>query len=170
MKRSIKTTNILFILIGFLCMVLSKVIFGMLPYILGVAMILVGADLILIYFQEKKYIDGFSEHLALGLMILVMAIAFLIKGTDAIGAIGTTWSIIGLIKAARSLDTVIKSIYQKKKYFFAACEAFVRISLSLILFFDPIDHMSKHIFIFGFYLVFIHLPIPFNKDQFCSEV
>ena len=165
MKNRWKTTDVLFILIGFLCMLLSGIIAGALPYILGAAMILVGAGMIYFYFKDREYAEEFSEDLAIGLMMLVMGTAFLVKGAASIGAIGTTWSVIGLIKAARSLDTVIKSIYGKKKYFFSACETFIRISLCLILFFDPTEHMGKHIFVFGFYLVFLHLPVPLNQDQ-----
>ena len=53
-------------------------------------MVLVGVLMVLNYFQEKMFLEKQSDEFSYGIIMFSMGTAFLIKGSDALGAIGIT--------------------------------------------------------------------------------
>ena len=90
--------------------------------------------------------------------MFIMGTAFLIKGSDALEAIGITWAIIGIRKAAKSLNCAIRQFYSKKYFMALIVEFSVRITLALLLLFNPLEKFSKHLFILGLELITVSIP------------
>ena len=112
-------------------------------------------------FQDKQFLDQNSEELVYGIVIFIMGLAFMIQGTNALGPIGTTWAIIGIRKAAKSLNQAIQQICMKKHFVVSIIEFLIRIMFALLLLFDPYEKFSTHIAILGLELIVI--SIRFKK-------
>lgn len=161
MKTLLNIKVILFPLLGIICIFFAENVTLILPYLLGGAMVPVGILMVLNYFQEKMFLEKQSDEFAYGIIMFIMGIAFLIKGSEALEAIGITWANIGIRKAVNSLNWAIRQIYNKKHFIALLLEFLVRITLSLLLLFNPLEKFSKHVVILGFELIVI--SIPFTK-------
>ncbi len=153
-----KTKNCLFSILGIICIIFSEKITAVLPYLIGGAMMLIGTLMIAAYIRSKKFLEPVSKNLVYGTMMAIMGISFLIKGKNAIGALGTTWAIIGIINASESLGLAIENICLRKKYAAFLAEFIVRITLALILLFNPFEKFSFHVMILGLELIFSSIP------------
>lgn len=98
----------LFAAIGLLCVLFSGSITTVLPYILGGAMMAVGIAYGIVYFRNSANRAECASELSSGLVLFVVGALCIIHGVDSIGAMGTTWAILGLRKASRSLTRAIQ--------------------------------------------------------------
>ena len=170
MKTILKVKSILFPFIGVICILFSDKVTFLLPYLLGSAMVLVGVLMVASYFQEKKFLEKQSDELAYSIMIFIMGIAFLLKGTNSLEALGITWAIIGIRKASKSLNGAIRQFFYRKKHFVVLMVEFlIRISLALLLLFNPLEKLSNHVIILGLELIAISIPFaklfPYTRDE-----
>lgn len=149
MKTLTKIRSFIFPVIGIICILWAGHIAWALPYLLGSAMAMVGVLMEIIYFKDRRFLDQNSEELVYGIVMLIMGLAFIFQGANALGPIGTTWAIIGIRKAAKSLNQAVQQIYMKKHFAVPAIEFLIRIMLALVLLFDPYEKFSTHIMILG---------------------
>lgn len=98
MNRILKVKSILFPSLGLICIFFSDRVTLLLPYLLGSAMVLVGTLMVVSYFKEKKFFEKQADELAYSIMMFIMGIAFLLKGSSSLEALGITWAIIGIRK------------------------------------------------------------------------
>lgn len=152
----------LFPIIGVVCILLPGYVTAVLPYLLGGAMVLAGIARGLNDIRNKEFLGRSSYGLAHGLILLIMGAAFIVQGAKALGPMGTTWAIIGIRKASKSLGWAIRQIYAKENFFAPIMEFLLRIILALILLFDPFEKFSTHVVILG--LELIATSIRFSKD------
>lgn len=160
-KTLLKVKGVLFPVLGIICIFFAENVTFILPYLLGGAMTIVGALIGFSYFQEKRFLEKQSDELAYGIIMFIMGIAFLMKGSNALEAIGITWAIIGIRKASKSLSWAIRKIYDKKHFIVPIVEFLVRIILALLLLFNPLEKFTNHVVILG--LELIAVSIPFTK-------
>ncbi|MBD5394965.1 MAG: hypothetical protein HDR71_12015 [Lachnospiraceae bacterium] len=153
MKVLLKIKSFIFPIIGVICILWPGHITGVLPYLLGGAMVVVGLLIGVSYFRDKQFLEQSYEELVYSIIMLIMGLAFIAKGGTALGAIGTTWAIIGIRKAANSLNQAIQQIYMKEHFARSVVEFLIRIMLALILLFDPYEKFSTHIVILGLELI-----------------
>lgn len=85
--------------------------------------------------------------------MFIMGVAFIVQGVNSLGPIGTTWAIIGIRKASKSLKQAIKQIYMKKQFVVPFLGFLIRIALALLLLFDSLEKLSTHVVILGLELV-----------------
>ena len=71
-------------------------------------MVLVGTLMVVSYFKEKKFFEKQADELAYSIMMFIMGVAFLLKGSNSLEALGITWAIIGIRKASKSLNVAIR--------------------------------------------------------------
>lgn len=116
-------------------------------------MVIVGVLIGISYLHGRRFLNQHSDELAYGVVMSIMGIAFIIQGANALGPLGTTWAIIGIRKASKSLNKAIKQIYMKKHFLASIVEFLIRISLALILLFDPFEKFSTHVVILGLELI-----------------
>ena len=150
----------LFPIIGLVCVLLPRQVTSVLPYLLGGAMTLAGAFSVWADLQGRKMRAHDSCALAHGIILLIMGAAFVLQGANALGAMGTTWAILGIRRAARSLETVLRRIDREERFAAPLIEFFLRITLALVLLFDPFEKFSAHIVILGLELIAVSVRIP----------
>ena len=152
----------LFPIIGVICVLLPRYVTTILPYLLGGTMILAGIFKVWNDIQNRKIFNQYPYELAHVMILFIMGAAFVLQGSKALGPIGTTWAIIGIRKASISLGTAIQKIDQKERFAAPILEFLLRITLALILLFDPFEKFSTHIMILGFELIAISVRISKN--------
>lgn len=149
----------LFPVIGILCIFCSEHITAVLPYLLGAAMISAGLIRGILYVQNRNSLDRNVSELSYGLVMLIMGIVFMAQGSRALGPLGTTWGIIGIRKASKSLERTIEQIRLKYGFFRPLAEFLIRLTLALVLLFDPFEKFSAHIVILGIELMVISVRL-----------
>lgn len=163
MKRAQQILYCLFPITGLICIFFSDHVTAILPYLLGGAMVAVGALRTIIYVRPKEHSAENAGELAQSLILLVVGIMFLIKGKNAIGAVGTVWAILGIRKAAQSLDETIRLYLTKERFLLSALTFIIRMTLALVLLFNPFEKFSAHVIILGFELVAISIRFSGRK-------
>ncbi|MBU9725794.1 hypothetical protein [Diplocloster modestus] len=93
----ISVTQIALGLIGIVCILFPKQIASLLPYLMGIMMILIG--LIGIRQIGEKFRQA-PDIFARKLVLLIVGISFLVQGKTALVPIGIIWAVLGLWKAA----------------------------------------------------------------------
>ena len=87
-------------------------------------------------------------------MMFIMGIAFLLKGSSSLEVLGITWAIIGIRKASKSLNAAIRQFFcRNNNCVIPMIEFFVRITLALLLLFNPIEKISNHVIILGLEII-----------------
>lgn len=92
-------------------------------------------------------------------MMFIMGIAFLLKGSSSLEVLGITWAFIGIRKASKSLNAAIRQFFCKNNNcVIPMIEFFVRITLALLLLFNPIEKISNHVIILGLEIIAVSFP------------
>lgn len=160
MKRTQQIVYCLFPITGLICIFFSEHVTAILPYLLGGTMLTVGALRTITHAHPREHSVQSTDELSQGLVLFVVGVMFLIKGESAINAVGIVWAIIGIRKAAQSLDQAIVLYFAKKHFLISALTFIVRLTLALVLLFNPFDKFSTHIMILGFEMIAITLKFP----------
>lgn len=164
MLQSIQTAiSCLFPIIGVICVLLPSYVTVILPYLLGGTMVLAGFFIVWNDIQNRKILNQNPYELAHGMILFIMGTAFILQGSKALGPMGTTWAIIGIRKASKSLGAAIQRMDRKERFTAPLLEFLLRITLALILLFDPFEKFSTHIMILGLELIAISIRISKNS-------
>lgn len=153
MKNFIKIKPFIFPIVGVICILWADHVVRVLPYLLGSAMVIDGLLIGINCFQDKHFLNHDSEELVYGIVMLILGVAFIIQGVNSLGPIGTTWAIIGIRKASKSLNQAIQQIYLKEQFVTSFIAFLIRITLALLLLFDSLEKLSTHVVILGLELV-----------------
>ena len=143
----------LFPVIGVVCILLPGYVTAVLPYLVGGAMVLAGIVRGVNDIRNKEFLSRSPYELAHGLILLIMGTAFMVQGANSLGPMGTTWAILGIRKASKSLGRAIRQIHAKEHFIVPIMEFMLRITLALVLLFDPFEKFSTHIAILGLELI-----------------
>lgn len=159
----------LFPVIGTVCMIFPDRVMFCLPYLLGGAMALTGLVRCVLYLMDQRYLDEEPSAFVQGSILLIMGSAFMLQGSNSLGPMGTTWAIIGIRKAARSLTQALQKLHWKEHFIRPLLLFILRMTLALLLLFDPFEKFSTHIVILGLELTAVSLrftlrPPPAWKD------
>lgn len=164
MKILQNVKKILFPVLGSICILFAGHVTFVLPYLLGGAMIFAGILRIITYFQNKYFLECQSDELAYGILLFIMGAAFVIQGSNSLGALGTTWAIIGIRKASKSLNLAIRQVYEKKHFIIPIVEFLLRITLALILLFHPDEKITSHVVILGMEMIAVSIRFTTSSD------
>ena len=143
----------LFPIIGTVCILFPVHVTLCLPYVLGGAMALMGFVRCALYLEDQRYLDEDPSAFVRSSILLIMGSAFILQGPNSLGPMGTTWAIIGIRKAARSLTQALQNLHWKKRFLRPLLLFILRITLALLLLFDPFKKFSTHIVILGLELI-----------------
>ena len=108
--------------------------------------------------EAVKQIDFGSD--IMGTPLMSTEKNFILQGSNALGAIGTTWAMIGIGNASKSLKQAICRLYQRQHFAIPAIEFLLRMTLALILLFHPFEKFSTHIIILGLELIAVSIRLP----------
>lgn len=160
--------NIVLPILGVIFILFSNHVTRILPYLLGGAMVLASILWGINAFQNQNLVWEHSEELTYSIILMIMGVSFILQGSNALGAIGTTWAMIGIGKASKSLKQAFYRLCQKDHFAIPMIEFLLRMTLALILLFHPYEKFSTHIIILGLELIAVstRLPqsLPFRKQ------
>ena len=160
MKQVSRIPSIAFLLLGVLCILFPVHIAGVLPFLLGGIMLVAGVMHGGAYLRNQRFLEGESQGLGPDVVLVVMGVAFLCAGSEAIGLMGVVWGIIGLRKASGTIDQVLRRMYQHQPAVFLIVEAVIRIILALALLFAPFEKFVPHIVLLGLELILTNVKLP----------
>lgn len=143
----------LFAAIGLLCVVFPGQITAGLPYVLGGAMAAAGAVYGAAYFRDREGWVNRSSELAHGLILFVVGLLCVLHGADSIVPLGTTWAIIGLRKASKSLSRMIQNYGNGVAFFASFAEFLIRLVFSAMLLFYPTEKFQTHVILLGMEII-----------------
>ena len=152
--------NIVLPILGVIFILFSNHVTRILPYLLGGAMVLASILWGINAFQNQNLVREHSEELTYSIILMIMGVSFILQGSNALGAIGTTWAMIGIGKASKSLKQAICRLYEKQHFAIPAIEFLLRMTLALILLFHPFEKFSAHIIILGLELIAVSIRLP----------
>lgn len=155
MKQILHIKRVVFPVLGILCVAFPSQITAILPYLAGAAMGAVGILMMLPYFCHREA----QEKMAYGVVFAVTGLSFLVKGANALGALGTTWAIIGLMKAAKSLRLAMEAWGNRKRFVCLLAEFLLRLGLATVLLFDPLGKVPSHVRILGLEMIFTNIRL-----------
>lgn len=107
----ISVTQIALGLIGIVCILFPKQITSLLPYLMGIMMILIG--LIGIQPVGEKFRQA-PDIFARKLVLLILGLSFLVQGKTALVPIGIIWAVLGLWKTTDAFVDFWE-VYQAKQ-------------------------------------------------------
>ena len=149
----------LFAIIGLLCAVFPGQITAGLPYVLGGAMSAAGVIYGISYFLNREAWADRSSELANALVLLVVGILCMFHGADSIGPLGTTWAIIGLRKASKSLSRMIQGHGKGLTFYTSFAEFLARLTFSVMLLFYPAEKFETHVVLLGLELIAVSIRL-----------
>lgn len=85
MKQVSRIPSIAFLLLGVLCILFPVHIAGVLPFLLGGIMLVAGVMHGGAYLRNQRFLEGESQGLGPDVVLVVMGVAFLCAGSEAIG-------------------------------------------------------------------------------------
>lgn len=72
---------------------------------------------------------------------------------------------LGLRKAADTIDLALGRAYRGEGVLLASAEAFLRVILALALLFEPLEKFVPHIVLLGLELVLVNVHLPKEKAE-----
>lgn len=138
---------------GCLCIIFTDRILELLPFILGSILIMLSILRFSQVFIDLKYTKDEAFVAGNGTLYLVLGIIILLKGGGAYYMIGIVWGMLGLIRDSRNFTNLIFRLIQKeetiKDSLWHLIYSLFGISISIMLLFDPPEHLHFHIMVFG---------------------
>ena len=80
-------------------------------------------------------------------------------GADSIGPLGTTWAIIGLRKASKSLSRMIQGHGKGLTFYTSFAEFLARLTFSVMLLFYPAEKFETHVVLLGLELIAVSIRL-----------
>ena len=160
MKQISRIPSAAFLLVGALCIFFPSHVAGVLPFLLGTIMLIAGIVHGAAYLRDKRILEDEPQGIGPDIILAVMGVAFLCAGSEAVGLMGVVWGIIGLRKAAGTIDQALRRMYRHQPALLLAAEAAIRTVLALALLFDPFEKFSSHIVLLGLELILTNVKLP----------
>lgn len=146
-------------LLGILCLFFVDFLYGLLPYLMGGFMAGVGTLAMIDSVLAGEYRKLDTKLSSSGILMLVVGLAIIVRGSAADGLIGVAWGIFGLIQGSESLNVAIYNLANKKKWGMDMLQAAVQIALALLLLVDPVSKLYPHMRILGLELLAVGFHI-----------
>lgn len=145
----------LLILSGAACLLLTRQVYRVLPYILGGAMAVIGINHVACGLWTKEYQSSETKLTANGIVYFFLGAVILYHHADADAVIGSIWGVLGLMKGSEALNTALYSLSQKKPFAAKAIHAVIELSLGFLLLTDPSSAVAHHVFLLGLELALV---------------
>lgn len=149
----------LFAVIGLLCTLFPVQITKALPYVLGGAMAAAGILYGVSYLRSREERADRPSESANALILLVVGVLCMFHGADSIGPLGTTWAIIGLRRASKSLARILQSRGKGMAFYTSFAEFLVRLTFSVMLLFYPAEKFETHVLLLGLELIAVSIRL-----------
>lgn len=148
-----RTSAILGIVNGLICILYGEKLLVLLPFICGAILLMKGIIQCIEGIKDKDYQDLDKTNLEKSFILIAVGIGILIKRNDALFVVGMFWGLHGLIKSAGYLNVALYNFCNKERWIGLLIKAVVEFGLSLVLVFDPFGKLGHHITILGLELI-----------------
>ena len=128
-------------------------IYGLLPWLMGGFLAGTGVLAVIDSVLAGEYRRLDTKLSSSGVLMLVVGLAIIVRGSGADGLIGVAWGIFGLIQGSESLNVAIYNLAGRKKWGMDMLQAAVQIGLALLLMVDPVTKLYPHMRILGLELL-----------------
>ena len=145
----------LLILAGAACLLLTQHVYNALPYILGGAMLLIGANHTVCGLWTKEYESSETKLTANGIVYFALGLVILFHHANADAVIGSIWGILGLMKGSEALNAALFSLSRKHPFLAKSAQAVIELLLGFLLLIDPASAVRHHVFLLGLELVLV---------------
>ena len=146
---------VLLILSGAACILLTKQVYRLLPYILGIGMAGIGAAHTICGLWVKEYQSRETKLTANGIVYVALGVVILCHHADADSVIGAIWGVLGLMKGSEALNAALYSMSQKEPFLASAVQAVIELVLGFLLLTDPSSAVQHHVLLLGLELVMV---------------
>ena len=137
-------------IVGLACIFFSNQITGILPVILGPAMIVTGAVRFVGESILVKRGDDTPPDMGTNFMFVVIGTLFLLRKGDPYVLIGVLWGLIGVWQSAVSFQRAIKKIRGRENALLDIGLSVFRLVLGVLLLLEPERHgIAHHVIILG---------------------
>ncbi len=139
---------------GILCFTNSRYILIMLPYLIGISMMVAGGIIVFVSTdmirRHLKWTGETCSRVTRSLMIIVVGMITVIKGEGALPFIGVSWGLLGLYKSAGIFENAAEEWNADRNVSWAElAETAVETVLSCVLLFEPVEKLGTHIYLLG---------------------
>ena len=145
----------LLILAGAACLLLTQHVYNALPYILGGAMLLIGANHTVCGLWTKEYESSETKLTANGIVYFALGLVILFHHANADAVIGSIWGILGLMKGSEALNGALYRLSNKEPCAALGVQAAVELVLGFLLLIDPWSSVRHHVPLLGVELAVI---------------
>lgn len=152
---------VLYIVPGILCVIFTELIIEWLPYIVGGALVAIGAVRFIVAMRTHEYRHVKTNKTAMSLILIVLGAMMILQHVNpenrsAITFISIVWGILGLFEGAHALNHAFKRIANSERCIYYIIKGLVELAVAFLLLNDPVNHETHffHIIVFGLNLIF----------------
>lgn len=160
----------LYLIVGVLCVSITEQVQGVIPYIVGGVMVLVGLIRFITAIIRKEYRTVKTNQTASSLIFVALGIMIIVESDWAITFISIVWGILGLMEAARAFNHAFSKIAASERCIYHIIKGIVEGVLAFLLLYQPDHHITLHIVVFGIQLIIDAVyMVPWVKRRFSLD-
>lgn len=152
---AVRLYAVLLLLSGAACVLLTQQVYHALPYILGVGMMVIGANHTVCGLWTKEYQNRETKLTANGIVYVALGLVILCHHADADAVIGSIWGVLGLMKGSEALNKSLYSLSQKEPFLASGIQAVIEVVLGFLLLIDPSSAVQHHVLLLGLELMMV---------------
>ncbi|MBD5583973.1 MAG: DUF308 domain-containing protein [Clostridia bacterium] len=161
-----------YLIIGVLCVTITRQITEVLPYVVGAMMVIIGLVRFILALVHHEYRSLKTNRTATSLIVVALGAMIIFQQFDAtndsaIMLISVVWGILGLFEGARAFNHAFKRIANSERCVFYLIKGLIEVVVAFMLLYRPDSHDAHHfhIIVFGANLIFdAILMIPQVKN------
>lgn len=142
--------SLLFPCIGAACIFFPAWMSGILPHVVGGAMIFTGFVHFLTLILAAARRQPISAKPDISYVALILGIIIVLPQTSSLTLIGTVWGLYGIWECCTSLHEGILAISRREPVLGHFGAAALRLGVALLLLLDPSSHFVEHVVVLGF--------------------
>ncbi len=144
----------LYFAVGVVCVVFTAYIQTAFAYIVGGFMILGGVIRFISAVRRREYAVTHTNSTASSLIFLALGIMIVSESEWAMSFIAVGWGIFGLMEGAHAFNHAFSRIARSQNPVYYLVKGSVEVVLAFMLLYEPNEHITLHIMIFGIQLMF----------------
>lgn len=148
--------------VGVGCLAFPDVAEEVLPYFLGVPMVLSGTGSIVAVARERDLEAG-RTSMGAAIVLVVLGLVTAVHGANSTTFIGIIWGLLGLVKAAGEFDGIIEDVRRKEPFALALALCVFELVLAVLLILNPFANIEHHLLLLG--LELIVYPFKLHRDH-----
>ncbi|WP_302396000.1 DUF308 domain-containing protein [Eggerthella sinensis] len=154
--------------VGVGCLLFPDVAEEVLPYFLGVPMVLSGVGSIVAVARERD-VEAGATSVGAAIVLVVLGLVTAVHGSNSTTFIGIIWGLLGLVKAAGEFDEIIADIKRKEPFVFSLALCVFELVLAVLLILNPFANIEHHLLLLGLELIMYPFKLHRERGKFVLE-